>query len=114
MEKILDNHNGNTELLMYSLHKCQHAHRSDSSTALYALTTELEETLKYKEVCLVLFLDITGPIDNTLDQANKQSLEGYADDVVIVVREKFERTRREKRLKPFTIQRRGSRSLAEF
>ena len=76
LEKVVDNFIRGTYLIEKPLHHSQHAYRSGRSTetALYHLTTTIQDSLNLKETCICAFLDIEGAFDNTSHTTVRMSL----------------------------------------
>lgn len=77
LEKVVDNYIRSAVLEKLPLHHSQHAYRAGRSTdtALYQLTSKIEEALDSKETALCAFLDIEGAFDNTSHKAVEKALE---------------------------------------
>ena len=67
LEKVVDSFIRSTYLIEKPLHHSQHAYRSGRSTetALYQLTSRIQDSLNARETCICAFLDIEGAFDNT-------------------------------------------------
>ena len=77
MEKIIDHEIRSKVLKASPLHAKQHAYRAGRSTntALYQLTSEIQNSLDGGEVMLCAFLDIEGAFDNTSHESVSRALE---------------------------------------
>lgn len=67
LEKIIDRRIRQVNLKRSPLHRAQHAYQQGKGTdsALHQLFTNIEKSLEYKGISLVVFIDIQGAFDNT-------------------------------------------------